>query len=258
MTAQQQSPDQVGQATRATRLVSEASGVRENLTSTIVAEFAVAVAWVMAYVKGGRTWDGLARLAAAYHWPQATAFRDLVAPGLTAHATAIAVACPLVLAFLAFSWRERWPIGGFALFWCGSAYSYLTLGAWLYGILVPLLIVLFCLSERGRINSYTFMTYFLAGVVMGLVVTGISIWVLPANSYRCGLTSLMGRGDGGDIRGGKDTCRGWQRSRSRLSRIVERIYDPLEFRRQRLPGGFQTATAACIRLGVLTTAAVPG
>jgi len=52
MTAQQQAPDQVGQATRATRLVSEASGVREHLNSTIVAEFAVAVAWVMTHAKG--------------------------------------------------------------------------------------------------------------------------------------------------------------------------------------------------------------
>jgi hypothetical protein len=181
MTAQQQSPDEASQATRATRLVSEASGVRENLTSTIVAEFGVAVAWVMASAKGGRTWGGLARLAAAYHWPQATAFRDLVAPGLTAHATVIAVVCPFMLVFLAFSWRERWPIGGFALFWCGSACSYLTLGKWVSVIIVvPLIIVLYCLSERGRVSSYTFMTYFLAGVVMGVVVTVISIWVLPA------------------------------------------------------------------------------
>jgi hypothetical protein len=187
MTAQQQSSDEVDRATRATNLVSDATGVREHLTATIVAEFAVALAWVMAYVKGGRTWDGLARLAARYHWPQATAFGDLVAPGLTAHATAIAVACPFVLVLLAFSWRERWPIGGFTLFWCGSAYSYLTLGAWLSGaILVPLILVLYYLSGRGRINSYTFMTYLLAGVVMGLVVTGISIWVLPGGIPKSG------------------------------------------------------------------------
>ncbi len=195
MTAQQQSPDEADRATRPTRLVSGASGVREHLTATIVAEFAVAVAWVMAYAKGGRTWDGLARLATRYHWPQATAFQDLVAPGLTAHATAIAVACPFVLTFLAFSWRERWPIGGFTLFWCGSAYSYLTLGAWLSGaILVPLIIVLYYLSERGRINLYTFMTYLLAGVVMGFVVTGISIWVLPGGTQsQCSITDLAHR-----------------------------------------------------------------
>jgi hypothetical protein len=182
MTAQQQFPDQAGHATPVTRQVPEASGVREPLTSTIVAEFVIAVAWVMAYAKGGRTWDGLARLAAAYHWPQATAFRDLLAPGLTAHATAIAVACPFVLAFLAFSWRGRWPVGGFALFWCGSAYSYLTLGALVSVIIgVVLIAVLYGLSERGPVNSSTFMNYFLAGVVMGVIVTGISVWVvLPA------------------------------------------------------------------------------
>jgi hypothetical protein len=98
----------------------------------------------------------------------------------------------LVLAFLAFSWRQRWPVGGFALFWCGSAYSYLTLGAWLYGIIVvPLIIVLYGLSERGRVNSSTFMTYFLAGVVMGFAVTGISIWVLPGGTRASGVRALI-------------------------------------------------------------------
>jgi hypothetical protein len=207
MTAQQQSPDEADRATRATRLVSEASAVREHLTTTIVAELAVAVAWVMAYAKGGRTWDGLARLAARYHWPQATAFRDLLAPGLTAHATAIAVACPFVLTFLAFSWRPRWPIGGFTLFWCGSAYSYLTLGAWLSGvILVPLITVLYYLGERGRINQYTFMTFVLAGVVMGLFVTAISMWLLLEEPGRPSFTDLAisiqqtGRSGGGPRR----------------------------------------------------------
>lgn len=224
MTAQQQSPDEAGRATRAAGLVPEASGVREHLTATIVAEFAVAVAWVMAYARGGRTWDGLTRLAARYHWPQATAFRDLVAPGLTAHATAIAVACPFVLAFLAFSWRQRWPVGGFALFWCGSAYSCLTLGAWLSAaILVPLIIVLYYLSERGPVDSSTFMTYLLAGVVMGLAVTGISIWLLPGGT-KAGAASLTGR-TAGHSRGS-----GRERTRRRLTKFAARLVRPRQRR----------------------------
>lgn len=107
--------------------VKEAPG---RLKDSLVAELAVAVVWVMAYVKGGRMWDGLARLALDYHWPQAAVFRDLVAPGLEAHARVIALVCPFALTLLAYCWN--WPIGSYVLFCCGVAYSYLSLGGIFY------------------------------------------------------------------------------------------------------------------------------
>src|ERR1035441_1579128 len=120
MAAESSAPDDRPPTPSAGEFRAQLKDAPGRLKDSLIAEFAVAVAWVMAFVKGGRTWDGLAGLATAYHWPQASAFRDLIAPGLAAHAWGIAVACPFVLTLFAFSWN--WPIGSYVLFFCGSGY----------------------------------------------------------------------------------------------------------------------------------------
>jgi hypothetical protein len=130
MAAEPLAPSTQPPATSAVSFRTQVKQAPGRLKDSLVAELAVAVAWVMAYVKGGRTWDGLARLALDYHWPQAAAFRDLVAPGLEAHAQVIALACPFALTLFAYCWN--WPIGSYVLFCCGAAYSYLSLGGIFY------------------------------------------------------------------------------------------------------------------------------
>jgi hypothetical protein len=143
------------------------------LKDSLIAEFAVAVAWVMAFVKGGRTWSGLARLAVAYHWPQASAFQHLIAPGLAAHAWGIAVACPFALTLFAFS--LNWPIGSYVLFFCGSAYSYLTLD-WLFYVIAAIAGLAGYWVLGGRRNPPAFANFTFAAILAS-AVTGIALYL---------------------------------------------------------------------------------
>jgi hypothetical protein len=152
---------------------SELKSAPGRLKDSLIAEFAVAIAWVMAYAKGGRTWTGLSRLAVTYQWPLASTFHDLITPGLAAHARLIAWLFPLVLMLFASSWN--WPIGSYVLFWCGMAYSYLTLGQW-WSILVASAVVAVGYGIFGRRNPPAFANFIFA-MLIGLAVAGLGVWL---------------------------------------------------------------------------------
>lgn len=126
-----ESTTEIQQAKRTIRVVLRD---RVHVKESLLGEFILAVVWVTIYVEAGRSWDGLAALAIKYHWPGAQAFQNLFAPGLQSHSSEIAWWFPVVAVFIACSWD--WPIGGYTIFICGIAYSYLTIGWW---VIIPIL-----------------------------------------------------------------------------------------------------------------------
>src|SRR6266700_4437328 len=95
-------PDQPGGALRpgersssALQYTAQAVGqAPQRLRESFIGELMLAVACVAVYVKAGTSWEGLAALAAKYHWAGSEAFRALFAPGLAAHAWEIALFVP--------------------------------------------------------------------------------------------------------------------------------------------------------------------
>jgi hypothetical protein len=173
MTAEATAPENPVRVHSGSEFKSELKNAPGRLKDSLIAEFAVAVAWVMAYAKGGRTWAGLSRLAVTYQWPLARTFHDLIAPGLAAHARLIAWLFPLVLMLFASSWN--WPIGSYVLFWCGMAYSYLTLGQW-WSILMACMVIAFGYAIFGRRNQIAFANFIFA-LLIGLAVAGLGVWL---------------------------------------------------------------------------------
>jgi hypothetical protein len=173
MTAESASPGNGRSAPPAGQFTTQLKEAPGRLKDSLIAEFAVAVAWAMTYVKGNRTWDGLARLAVQYHWPQASAFQNLIAPGLAAHAWGIAVACPFVLTFLAFTWN--WPVGSYVLFFCAGAYSYLTLN-WFFYVVAGIAGLAGFWIFGGRRNPPVFANFVFAAVVT-FVVTTVALYL---------------------------------------------------------------------------------
>jgi hypothetical protein len=139
---------------------------RIHVKDSLLGEFILAVVWVSIYEKAGRSWDGLAAQAIKYHWPGSAAFQDLFAPGLQIHSRDIAWAFPFVAIFIACSWD--WPIGGYTVFICGIAYSYLTLG---WPVIIP--IVVMSLVMRWLLYIWPP----LYNMFAGLVLTIVCVWL---------------------------------------------------------------------------------
>jgi hypothetical protein len=141
-----------------------------NFKDTLVAEVILAVIFVTIYVKAGRSWDGVGSLAIKYHWPGAKAFQDLFVPGLRLHSREIAWSLPFVAIFIACGWN--WPIGGYTVFTCSIAYSYLVLGP------VALIPIILTLGLMYYLYGYLSALYgVISALIFTLIVLRLALWI---------------------------------------------------------------------------------